>query len=267
MPSNHYYESRSINPDFFQMVRQGLVPGHSVVSKFGAAKAIGTSITPVTTAKVYRTPTTLTSLEIVSDDNTNDVAAGAGARKVRVYGLSTDWAEVTEEVSLNGTTAVALSNQYYRVYRAYVTESGAYADASTPSHASTITIRVASGGDTWAQITDVGGFGMGQSEIACYSVPAGYKAYLVDRYLTVETNKAATVYGFVREGADTVSAPFSTMRVFERNLAIEAEHEVKSRIFKGPFTGPCDIGYMAQATPSGTVDISINFDLLLVSTT
>lgn len=265
MSTDYYYEKHFVDPDFFQLVRQGLVPGHSLVSKFGAAEAIGTSITPVATAKTYKTPTALTSLELVSD-STDDAAAGSGLRKVRVYGLSTGWEEVIEEVTLNGTTAVALANQYFRIYRMYGTESGTYATDTAPSHNSTITLRVASGGATWAEFISVGGFGMGQSEIACYSVPAGYKAYLVDRYLTVETNKAANLFGFIRESADTVAAPFSPMRVFERNLAITEEHAVKPRVLRGPFQGPCDLGYMAAATPSGTCDVSISFDLLLVAT-
>lgn len=250
-----------INRLFVERVMLGEVAGWSHVRKFGAALDIGTSIVPVTTSKTYQTPTTAQALEIVSDDNTNDVSDGDGARTVTVIGLDENWLEQTETVTLNGTTAVDLANTYTRIYRMFVSTSGTYGTASGSSHDSTITLRGDGGGATWAVIDSTGGLGLGQSLISAYTIPAGKRGWLTGRSLTVETSKSVSLLGLAREAADTVAAPFSPMRIFELDRgAISAD--VKRYPVPLPFVGPCDIGFMAAATAT-TASVSVNFDLLL----
>jgi len=67
---------------------------------------------------LYSWPTAAAATTIVSS-SVNDAAAGTGIRTARVFGLDTNFLEIQEDVTLNGTTPVALSNQYLRVYRAY----------------------------------------------------------------------------------------------------------------------------------------------------
>jgi hypothetical protein len=250
--------------DYFVEAARGNLSHVTTVKKFGSASSIGTSLTPVSTAKVYQTPTALTSLELVSDDNTNDIAAGSGARKVLVQGLSTGWTEIEEEVTLTGTTAAALSNQFYRVYRMYVSESGTYANSSAPSHNSTITLRVASAGATWAQIVSEGGFGLAQTEIAAYTVPKGKTAVVLSKHENIETNKSGTIVFFQRPNADVTSAPYEPMRVVSIDRDVADGGEFVFHIPQGPFVGPCDIGFMASFATSG--NISIEFEILLFDT-
>ena len=44
-------------------------------------------------------------LDITSSDNTKDVAAGTGARKIKVYGLDANLRPLVEEIALNGKHA------------------------------------------------------------------------------------------------------------------------------------------------------------------
>ena len=257
---------RNITADFYAEVRKGNVPKHSIVQKFGAVDNVTTAITPVTTSKTYQTPTAPVALELVSTDNTNDVAGGSGARSITLEGLSNTngaWTFESQTVALNGTTAVAVPNSMLRVYRMYVASSGSYAAAGTPSHNSTITLQVASAGAAWGVITSESSFGLGQSEIAVYSVAAGETAYMLNKSIAIEGTKSANVFLFVREGADTVAAPFTPMRVkeVERNL-----DQLQARKGNAPLVkvvGPADVGFMAQST-STTTDVSIDFELLIV---
>ena len=126
---------------FLLEVNKGNVPRHELIHKFGANDAVGTTYEPITGSGLYQTPTGLVSLEVVSS-SANDAAAGTGARTVTIYGINDtngSWTEDTETVTMNGTTAVALTKQWRRVYRVRVTTSGTYGSATASSHNSTIT--------------------------------------------------------------------------------------------------------------------------------
>jgi hypothetical protein len=250
--------------DFYLEVGKGDARRHSVVHKFGAADDVGTGWTVIASAKTYATPTTATALEVVSDDNTNDVIAGSGARKVIVQGLDANWGQIQEEVTLTGTTAAALTNTYTRVFRMWVSESGTYATDSAASHNSTITLRVASAGATWAQINSESGFGYGQSLIGAYTIPAGKVGYIVSLNATVESNKTATLAFFRRSHADNVDAGYTgTMRVQQLYRGVSDGIATDFRVPLNGFHGPCDLGFFGKFH-SGVGDIAVDFELILV---
>ena len=253
------------NKDFYLEVRKGNVPKHSMIEKFGAITGVTTTLTPVTTSGKYPTPTTLISLEIVSS-SVNDAPGGTGALSLTIEGISDTngaWTREVQTIALNGTTAVAVPNQMRRVDRLYVVSSGSYATSTTPSHNSTITLRVAGAGAIWQVIPPTSSFGLAQSEISVYSIAKGFTGYFLGKNITVESTKSANVFLFSRENADVVTTPFSPMRVkeLERNLDNEVQREPKAPLLK--LVGPADIGFMAQST-SVTTDLSIEFELLLV---
>ncbi len=63
-------------------------------------------------------------LDITSSDNTKDVAAGTGAKKVKVYGLGVGYVPLIEEIALNGNTAVTTVNTFLRVFAVAVSLVG-----------------------------------------------------------------------------------------------------------------------------------------------
>lgn len=236
---------------------------YSTVHKFGFSN-VGTSMQPITHSGEYRTPTSATALEFVSSSS-NDTSGGSGAREITVVGLNSDWEEVTQTVTTNGTTAVALGTNLIRLYRWYVSSSGTYATSSAGSHAGTLTIRVASGGATWTTIP-ITPFPMGQSLISAYTVPTGKTGYVLGENLFIDNRDTADIIFFQRPNADDVSSPYSgAMRTISYKLGLQGNFADDSRIPKGPFVGPCDIGYMGKVD-SGTGDISAEFDLLIVDT-
>ena len=99
----------------------------------------------------------------VISSSANDTSDGTGARTIKVLGLidvAGVWTEKEETVTLNGTTAVALTNQFIRVYRAYVATAGTglvNAGNVDVKHDTVILARV--------------GTGYGQTLQACYTIP------------------------------------------------------------------------------------------------
>ena len=264
------------NPPYLsQVVGTGLSAvrgsrGFTVVHKFGRNAAIGTSWVPVAFGGVYVTPQAAVSLEFVSA-SANDALNSSGMHELTVIGLDASWAEqtvVTAAHATDGTTAVAISGTWLRVYRAYVSQSGSYPNVGGGSHAAAITVRVASAGATYATIDASGSLPRGQSEIACYTIPTGKTGYVASLSITADvgqTNAPDAVF-FQRPNADdTSSSHTGTMRIVWTALQIEGQVTLNPKTPLGPFVGPCDIGLIAEvAASTGTAEA--DFEILLLDT-
>ena len=252
---------RVSSSDFLIEVAKGNIPDHYLVKKFGAHTGLSTNYEPITETGRYQTPNILTSLEIVSS-SVNDAPAGSGALTVTVSGLGPGWVEINEDVVMNGTTPVTLVNQYYRVYRMRVKDSGTYASDTSGSHDSTISLSGVIGAEPWALIRTEAGLGFGSTEIGVLSIPTGYKGYLMDMHTDVEGTKVVDVVGFKRDRADIVTTPFSPMTVFFIKRGLEGEHFVSGAPLI-EITGPADIGFMAKQS-GGVSKVEIEFTILCV---
>jgi hypothetical protein len=245
---------------WYLRVAEGEIPGYSLIHKFGAG-TLTTTMSPITNAGTYQTPSTVQALEVVSD-NANDTAAGTGAQEVTLIGLDSSWNEVTVVKELNGTTAVALGANRFRMYRWYVSRSGVYADESTGSHAGILTLQGTGGGTVWDTMP-VTPFPVGQSQIGVVTIPDGYEGRLLSKNIFVDSSKTADIYFFKREHTDDVTTPFSgTMRLVEREVGISGGYALTTVAPKGPFTGPCDVGFMGVMSV-GTSECSVEFEMLL----
>lgn len=249
--------------DFWTELARGNVKGGSCFHKFGAIAAVGTVYQVISSSGLYQTPAVLTSLEMHSSDNVNDVAGGNGIRSVDIIGISNQhglWTEETQTVALNGTTAVPVPNQQWRNYRLQAATAGVYGSPTVPSHNSIITLRVAGGGATWSTITQEGTYGQGQSEIGAFTVPKGKGGWLLIKHISVEGNKNVDIVMCVRPNADTVAAPFSVVRIIEldRQAAGKVPIEFVAPKFIG--NGPTDIWFMGK-TQAGNSDVAIDFEI------
>lgn len=73
----------------------------------------------------YPFPAAAAETRAVSTHNEDDGAPGGlGARKIRVDGLDTNGAPIIEDVNLNGTSSVVLTNEFLRVNKAEVIRAG-----------------------------------------------------------------------------------------------------------------------------------------------
>lgn len=242
-------------------ISRGNVDGWNDDHKFGTNPTTTTTLAPITTTGTYQTPTTAQTLEVLSDD-ANDTNGGSGAWSVTVVGIGDDYYEQEETVTLDGTTPVALTKTWRRIYRMYVEESGSYGSVTSPSHAGNITLRGSGGGSDWAEISTNGGFGLGQSQIAVYTVPKGKELYILSILYSVDSNKPIDLYFFCRDNIDQTTTPYAPIRVknFWGGISGSGEFTHYTREFYDEMT---DVGFMAK-TASGTAAVSAEFEFYLV---
>jgi len=110
----------------------------------------------------YTFPAAAAATTVVSASTADDTGE-AGAITLSVQGLDSNYLMVTEDATLNGTSAVTLTNQFLRVFRMKVKTAGA-------SGANVGAITCAHGATTIAQI----GATYGQTLMAVYTIPADY---------------------------------------------------------------------------------------------
>jgi hypothetical protein len=159
------------NSNHALLVSRGVVPGSTVVQIVGYNPDVDVGSAPEDIWEEggqYPFQTSAQSLEIVSS-NAADNPSGTGLRTVRITGLDAGYVEITEDITLNGTSPVTLVNQYLRVNLLMGLSVG-----SNKVNAGKITLRVAGGG----AIQSVIGVGGGASQKAIYTVPAGKTAFI-----------------------------------------------------------------------------------------
>ena len=248
--------------DLIEAIEKGT---YKVVHKFGLNSSAGTSFAPVASGGIYQTPQVsgATTLRVKSGGNSNDTAAGTGARKVMLEGLDETGAEVTEELTLAGTSASsASSTTFLRLFRAWVSESGTYATASAGSHSADIDIENGSGGTDWATIRSTG-FPRSQTEIGAYSVPLGYTAYVQSVAVFSDSSKTTNFIFFQRQNILETAAPYTAMREVFKLYDEGGEETLNPRYPLGPFPALTDIGFMAKVD-TGSAEVDADFEIILV---
>lgn len=235
----------------------------SIVHKFGRA-VVGTTFAPVAFGGAYQMPqpASATKLRVKAGD-TGDTAAGIGARKIVIQGLDETGALVSEELTTAGTSASANStNDYIRLFRAYVSESGTYAATGVAgSHEDDIVIENSAGTADWLTI-DATDAPRGQSEIAFYSVPEGKTAYVSHVKINSDSTKATTVIFVKREGITDAAAPYEAFRLQFQLGGVAGDHILNPEVPYGPFEAGTDIGFMAKVGV-GTGEVDIDFEIVL----
>lgn len=234
-----------------------------IVHKFGRA-TVGTSYVPVCFGNIYRTPTAANATKLrVKAGNVNDTAAGSGAREVTLLGIKNDGTLATESLATAGASASSpTTNEYMRLFRFYVSASGAYATQSAGSHAAAIVIENAAGTEDWGTI-DATEFPRGQSEICAYTIPLGFEGWITSYDLSVDSTKSVDAILFQRRNILDTAAPYSAMRTVESYVGLEGANAFNPDYPIGPFPELTDIGFLAKVT-SSTASISASFELILV---
>ena len=109
---------------FFQEVAFGKVPGYSFVSNVGRGNDFTTKRLLWTEDALY----TFIDVEkqlTISSDNANDTSAGTGGQLVLISYLDDEFTELTEIVTMNGTTPVTtVATDIFRINQLLVIASG-----------------------------------------------------------------------------------------------------------------------------------------------
>lgn len=116
-------------------------------------------------------PAAAAATNVVSSSNDDDGApVGTGALTVEVWGLDANYHQIKETATMNGTTAVVLSKQFFRVNGARVVTAG-----SGGSNAGTIHVRH---NTTVIEQIDIG---VGHSRSGKFTVGRGMSFAKIDR--------------------------------------------------------------------------------------
>lgn len=234
-------------------IAEGDVTGHSLMLKFGRNPDIDAAAAEDVWegGGNYTFDTTAQSLEILSSDADDDGdPAGTGARTVTVIGLDADYLPKTETVTMNGTTAVALSGTWMRVHRCSVTTAG-----SSEVNEGTLTVRIAGGGATRLVV----GIGNGQTLMAVYTIPAGKTGYLYHYYCSGNATPTAPTMD-----VSLWTRSSTGVRNLKHQQALSAGAEL-TYTFAAPFaiSEKTDIWLRASSSVNNA-DVCGGFDIVLV---
>lgn len=157
-------------------VARGEVTGMTSVIIFGR----NPDIDMAATEDIWGTGGSLTVLSSaetmeITSSSTSDDAAGTGALTVKVFGLDGSFDEISEVITMDGTSDVTTSNSYIRVSKMLVLTSG-----SGSVNAGAITATATSAATVQATMVA----GMGITHKGHYTVPNGKTTYI----LKVELN-------------------------------------------------------------------------------
>ncbi len=146
---------------------------------------------------------TPTAAEVLSS-SASDTAAGTGARTILVSGVGPLFAPTSETVTLNGTSVVALVNQYIHINNVKVVTAG-----SGQTNAGNITVRIASAGATLNHIAT----GVTSSQ-NCIFMTCANQAYLTTNQVLGTNGAAAQITTFNQEMYNTTTGVITRDNVF-----------------------------------------------------
>ena len=247
-------------------IARGLASGCRSFNKFGRNTSVGSSFVPVSRSGFYRTPqaNAHVHLRIKAGGNANDTANGSGAREIVLIGIDEFGDYTTQALATAGASASAqTSKSFIRLFDVYVSKSGTYSTQTARSHAGTITIENAAGGEDWAVIVD-GTLGRGKTEMAVYTTPRDRSAALRNVTISSDSDKKANIVLYKRENILEVAAPYTSMLLVTEYPQSAGLLDV---VFDPPLYFPplCDFGFLANVSAS-TADVSVNMDIIEFTT-
>jgi hypothetical protein len=171
---------------------EGNIASHSPVRRSGKNNDVGTAFEVVAQAGgTYYWPAAVGKMNVVSTDADDDGApVGNGARTVRIKGLDTDYAIITDTIILNGTTTVVSNLDFLRVLLVEVMTMG-----TSGTNEGTITVKDATDAYTFATI----GIAEGRSSAVVFTVPADQTFYMTSWDASEDSNKGTEVAIYKRD--------------------------------------------------------------------
>lgn len=228
--------------NFLLDVSRGVYDNMSIIHKFGANFDIDTGTTPEsvwTGGGLYPwgefdTAQTLYCISTSASDT----------ETMTIQGLDENYDPQSETVTLTGTSAVATTNTFIRIFRMQYNHSD--------GNSGTITARVDSGtGAIVAQIDAT----FGQTLMAIYTVPAGHTGYLMCGDMTINAFRDVQLKFFVRE----FGTPFRIAHMAETRGAYRYDFPLPV-----PIPEKSDLDVRIDDVSLSNSRCTANFDLLLI---
>lgn len=240
--------------DFLIEVNMGNVAGQELVHWFGDNDAVGTSEEDIWgNGGTLVHLTSAETMDIISTDTTNDIFNGINARSVIIIGLDENFTEINETVLLNNVVNTT-TKEFIRIFRMFVVDVGGYGAINSG--------RIIATASTNGTVQSSIEIGEGQSTTTHYTVPAGKTAYILRASITMQTGKEVHVHLNIRENADDITVPFSSIRLVHHWEGLDVPVQEKFDA-NHKFLEKTDVWFAGSVT-TGTAIIQANYDMLLV---
>ena len=247
--------------DFNTEVALGDVPNYTIDTKFGRNPVIniGTPEDMWNGGSVYTGhPVSFTpeTVDVYSDDAA-DTSAGTGARTMRIWGLKSNTSEIyeTEDIILNGTTAVTSVNTWWRVNKAIILTAG-----SGEENAGTITVEPTT---TSANVFVQMPAGFNATTIGAYTVPYGKKMLIKRIRVALIRSSGSAGSGTITLRARPTGGVYNARRVFGLQTGAATEFtELGGMVF----TAGTDIKYRIDDVSDNATEAEGSFEYLLIET-
>jgi hypothetical protein len=197
---------------------------------------------------LYTWPTSAERLNIVST-STNDTSAGTGARTVKIHGLDSTYTEISETVTLNGTSNVLTTNSYLRSHLMEVITAG-----SGGSNAGTVTCTQETSSLKLGHIS----IGLNRTMSGCHTIPKDVNGFLWGFSVCMDSSG---------EGDSTYTVYLKTRRINEvfQKVQFSNSTDMVKHKFHIPVQLPEKTDLILSAKGDGT-DMSATIELTLVDT-
>lgn len=248
--------SENTGEPFELQVARNQIAGHKALFKFGINGDVGTAVETVwAQGGTYVYPPAATVMKI-SSSSVDDAAAGTGARTVAIFGLDTDYNEISESVTLNGQTAVNTTNSYLRIVRMYVVTAGSGGTAAGTIYAGTGTVTTGVPATVYGMVA----LGANQTQMSFWTVPAGYTLYITGLFYTSGNTTANTWTNFqlIQRPLGGVFRQQSSSRVPGNGTFVVDLHAPVS------FSEKTDVEIRAIAS-AGTSNVSAEFEGIYIA--
>lgn len=227
------------------------------VQKFGQNEDVDTATSPEDIWATGGTKTYISTGETVNIASTsiNDTAAGTGARTVVITGIDEDYNEITDFITLNGTSNVVTTNSYIEIFRIVVYQAG-----SLEHNEGTISATTTGTATLLATVEAETGI----TQQCHYTIPAGYTGFMVTESLSSykadgSGERQAEITLMVKAAGDTSWIKTSVRGLMSNTI---------TKNWDVPLVIPekTSIKYQATAATNNT-SVSVQYELVLVKNT
>jgi len=228
---------------FELQVARGQVTGHSLQNIFGYQAALTTTLYPVwENLSAYTYPASATTMLLYSSSPSDTNVS------VLINGLDANFNPISETLVLtNGATGVTTVNSYLRINGMIL--------ASGVANVGKLSLSNAGKTVTYAAMS----IGLGKSQAAIYTVPAGYTFYLtrVDINAAIAAGGVASVNYQVYSKNNVSGVALTVLETsFTQNFSIR-------RVVPFAYTEKTDLQWQANAD-TGTIQIGVNVEGYLI---
>lgn len=218
---------------FDLQVARNQIMGHSTQNIYGYQTTVGTTFIPIwENATAYTYPVAATQMHLAG--SVGDTA------KILINGLDANYNQISETVTLNGATAVTTTKSYLRINGMSVSVGS----ATNPS--GVVTLKDLTDTTIYAQINA----GVGRTQAAIFTVPAGYTFYLS----RIDINTSLNGNNFATYQNKTIASNGVVQLTQQAPFAINYHTQ---RVMPRPFAEKTDIQLMCKVNSStGAISIS-----------